>query len=452
LTSVTWEEVRKSLYSQLDSTKTNKFHIKMLLLIGGGVFVDAYNTVVITPVLGAVAKSFALTVFLTTLLGASVVLGTGIGALFGGYLVDRLGRKAIFIVDLLFFIFIAGISALANSGVELVLLRILVGIGVGLDYPIASSYLSEFVPAKSRGKFMGADIMFYPLGALAAILVGYGLGPTLGPQAWRYLVLTALVPAIVVLLARIGTPESPRWLVEHGKKDSAIPIVEKVVGRKLGEDERNRILSVESTYTRTTYYHELITKFTKATVFLALYYIGYQISFVSTGVLSSLFAKTLGISAESASILFWLDNILAIAIVMAVVDRIGRRPTSLTGWIFTVIPLIALIFIPSSDKTVLLVVYSFLALFLNFQGGLHLLFSSEVVPTRLRATAEGWKQGTARLVAVAFSSVIFPLMPFNYSLVIMAIAAVVGALATALLLPEGKGRSLEEVGEVLKNK
>ncbi|MEM3685428.1 MAG: MFS transporter, partial [Conexivisphaerales archaeon] len=367
-------------------------------------------------------------------------------------LVDRLGRKAIFIVDLTFFIVIAGISSLATSGIELVILRILVGIGVGLDYPIASSYLSEFVPAKSRGRFMGADIMFYPLGALAAIVVGYGLGPVLGAQAWRYLVLTALIPAIILLVARKGTPESPRWLVEHGKKQDALPIIEKVVGRQLSQSDKDAIMNVESVSTRTTYYHELLSKFTKAAVFLALYYIGYQISFVSTGVLSSLFANTLGISAELAGILFWVDNIVAIAIVMAMVDRIGRRPTSILGWVATIIPLIALVFIPSSFKAVLLVVYSLLALFLNFQGGLHLLFSSEVVPTRLRATAEGWKQGTARFVAVAFSSIIFPLMPFKYSLVIMAVAAVIGAVVTATLLPEGKGKSLEEVGESLKKK
>lgn len=452
MASISWDEATKALYSHLDSIKTNKFHIKMLLLIGGGVFVDAYNTVVITPVLGQLAKTFHLNALLTTLLGASVVLGTGIGAFFGGYLVDRLGRKAIFIVDLVFFIVIAGISSLATSGVELVLLRILVGVGVGLDYPIASSYLSEFVPVKSRGKFMGADIMFYPLGALVAILVGYGLGPALGAQSWRYLVLTALIPAIIVLLARVGTPESPRWLVEHGKKDRAIPIIERVIGKKMNDTDKSNILSVNSVQTRTTYYYELLTKFTKAAIFLAIYYIGYQISFVSTGVLSSLFANTLGISAELASVLFWVDNIAAIAIVMAMVDWVGRRPTSLLGWAGTVLPLIALIFIPSSLKTVLLVVYALLALFLNFQGGLHLLFSSEVVPTRLRATAEGWKQGTARFVAVGFSAVVFPLMPFKYSLVIMAIAAVIGAAATGFLLPEGRGKSLEEIGESLKNK
>ncbi|QKR00194.1 sugar porter family MFS transporter [Metallosphaera tengchongensis] len=444
--ALSWDEVKERLFSNLDLSREKWFHYKMLLLVGGGVFVDAYNTVVLTPVLGQLRTSFHLTAFLLTAIGVAVVIGTGIGALISGYLVDKIGRKTMFILDLIFFVVIAGISAFSINGYMLFALRLLVGIGVGLDYPISSSYLSEFVPVKSRGKFMAYDILFYPLGALAAILVGYWLLSVAGPDAWKIALASAIIPALIIAVARLGSPESPRWLLEQNRVDEAIKVVEGIIERPLTDQEKTLIRSARPEKIRNTYYKELLTKFSKNSAFIAIYYTGYQIAFVAAGVLSSLFATSLKVPVETASALFWIENIIAILIIAYTIDRVGRKPMANIGWIGSILAFLALIFIPSTvGKVALLIIYSLLALFLNFQGGLHLDLSAELAPTRIRGTMEGWKQGVSRIIAATFSTAVFPLMSFHDSLYVMMAASIVALIATVIMMPETKGKSLEQL-------
>ncbi|MFP3205867.1 MAG: MFS transporter [Metallosphaera yellowstonensis] len=444
--SLTWDEVKEKLLSNLDLSKEKWFHYKMLLLVGGGVFVDAYNTVVLTPGLNQLKAVFHLTTLLVAAIGVAVVIGTGIGALISGYLVDRIGRKTMFIIDLIFFVIIAGLSALSINGYMLFLMRLLVGIGVGMDYPIASSYLSEFVPMKTRGKFMAYDILFYPLGALAAILIGYWLLGVGGLNAWRYMVVSAIIPALIIIVARMGSPESPRWLLERNRIDEAITVIEKIIERPLTDEEKTLIKMAKPEMKRNTYYKELLTKFPKNAAYAAIFYTAYQIAFVATGVLSSLFVASLSLPGETASALFWIENIIAILIIAYTIDKFGRRPLAIAGWIGTILTFLALIFVPGTvGALVLLVLYSLLALFLNFQGGLHLDLSAELAPTRIRGTIEGWKQGVSRITAAIFSTAIFPLMSFHESLYVMMAAAVVALIATIVMLPETKGKSLEQL-------
>ncbi|BBL47148.1 MFS transporter [Metallosphaera sedula] len=444
--SLSWEEVKERLFNNLDLSKEKWFHYKMLLLVGGGVFVDAYNTVVLTPVLNQLKSVFHLTALLVTAIGVAVVIGTGIGALISGYLVDKIGRKTMFIIDLVFFVIIAGLSAFSLNGYMLFALRLLVGIGVGLDYPISSSYLSEFVPVKSRGKFMAYDILFYPIGALAAILVGYWLLSVGGLDAWRFAVASAIIPAVIIAVARLGSPESPRWLLEQNRVDEAIAVVERVIERPLSDEEKQAIKSAKVEKVKNTYYKELLTKFSRNSAFIAIYYTGYQIAFVAAGVLSSLFATSLKIPVETAGALFWIENIIAILIIAYTIDRFGRKPMASIGWIGSILAFLALIFVPSTvGKIALLVIYSLLALFLNFQGGLHLDLSAELAPTRIRGTMEGWKQGVSRIIAAGFSTAVFPLMSFHESLYVMLAAAIVAFIATVVMMPETKGKSLEKL-------
>jgi putative MFS transporter len=443
---IPWENVKERLLSNLDLSKEKWFHYKMLLLIGGAVFVDAYNVVVLTPALSQISLIFHLTTILVTAIGVAVIIGTGIGALVSGYFVDKIGRRTIFIMDLVFFVIIAGLSAISINGYMLFILRLLVGIGVGLDYPIASSYLAEFVPVKSRGKFMAYDILFFPIGALAAILIGYWLLGIGGLDAWRYMVASAIIPALIIAIARLGSPESPRWLLEQKRVDEAISVIEKIIERPLTDEEKRLVKAAKVEAYKNTYYKELLTKFPKNAAFVAIWYTGYQIAFVATGVLSSLFASSLKIPIETASALFWIENIISILIIAYTIDKLGRKPMSALGWIGSIVTFLALIFMSStSSKLTLLIIYSLLALFLNFQGGLHLGLSAELAPTRIRGTIEGWKQGVSRIIAASFSTFIFPLMTFEGSLYIMMIAAIIGLVVTILMLPETKGKSLEEL-------
>ena len=182
-----WEELKDKAYSQMNEQKSKWFNYKMLLLTGGGIFVDGYNIVIISIGLAGIKTLFGLQndAFLVGLIGVSVIVGNLVGALFAGYFVDRVGRRLIFLIDLILFVLFAIVSGIVTNAYELVLARFLVGLGIGLDYPIATSYLSEFTPVNPRGKFLVMNITFFNIAGVVAVVVGYLLLPIGATVAWR---------------------------------------------------------------------------------------------------------------------------------------------------------------------------------------------------------------------------------------------------------------------------
>src|SRR5579875_825319 len=155
-------------------------------------------------------------------LGASTFIGAAIGLLIFGDMSDRLGRRAIFIVNLFFFVVFAIASAFVTSTLQLFLVRFLVGVGVGMDIPTSTAYLAEIAPRRQRGRILGSLLnIMWLLGAMCSTLLALPLTALFGPDAWRWMLGLAAVPAVLILLARRALPESPRWLVAHGRIDEA---------------------------------------------------------------------------------------------------------------------------------------------------------------------------------------------------------------------------------------
>jgi putative MFS transporter len=99
-----WENIKEKVFSEMNSMKSKPFHYRMLLLTGGGIFVDGYNIIIISFGLAGIQEAFHPSAYLLGLIGLSVIIGNLIGALIAGYVVDKVGRKTIFILDLIFFV------------------------------------------------------------------------------------------------------------------------------------------------------------------------------------------------------------------------------------------------------------------------------------------------------------------------------------------------------------
>jgi MFS family permease len=137
-------------------------------------------------------------------------------------LTDRIGRKGMYLLDLLFFVVFAGLSALAWSIGSLIAFRFLLGVGIGADYPISACYVSETMPARVRGRMTSSTIGFQALGMLFGALAGLVVATVVDDlSAWRWMLALGIVPAILVILLRSSVPESPRWLASHGDKEAA---------------------------------------------------------------------------------------------------------------------------------------------------------------------------------------------------------------------------------------
>lgn len=161
------------------------------------------------------------------MLGASALIGLFAGGMLGGYVTDRIGRTTMYTFDLLLVAACSVAQFFATGPVMLLAMRFVLGIAIGADYPIATSLLAEFAPRRKRGSLLGWLTAMWAAGNAAAYLAGEAL-KHLGPDGWRWMLLSPAVFAIVLVLARWGTPESPRWLAARARHDEARAALQKV--------------------------------------------------------------------------------------------------------------------------------------------------------------------------------------------------------------------------------
>ena len=147
-------------------------HAHIWFLSAMGIFLDGFDLFVMSIALPLIIVQFSATPLEQGIVGAAAVVGAIFGALIGGRLCDRFGRKKVFLFDLLIFIIFAVLSSFAWSIESLILFRFLLGVGIGADYPVCASYVSEFMPKRIRGRMLIAAFSFQAVGIFAAAAVG----------------------------------------------------------------------------------------------------------------------------------------------------------------------------------------------------------------------------------------------------------------------------------------
>jgi hypothetical protein len=203
-------------FDALDSPQLRGFHRRLTVLSAAGMFLDGFDLTVIAVALPFLVKEWLIAPSLAGVVASSAVVGMLFGSLILGHLTDRIGRKAMYVVDLICFVVFAALTALSQNVWEFIAFRFLLGVGIGADYPISTTLLAEFVPASRRGAFVTSIGACWFFGAVAAYLVGYFLLPV-GPDAWRWMLFIGAAIALVVIFFRSQIPESPRWLASRAR-------------------------------------------------------------------------------------------------------------------------------------------------------------------------------------------------------------------------------------------
>ncbi len=221
-------EVAEKLLEVEDSPIT-PFLKKLTVYTSGGPFLDGYILTIIGMALLQLGPQLQLDALWTGIIGAAALVGLLIGGAVFGYVTDLIGRQLMYEFDIAAIIIFSILQMFVSTSLELAILRLLIGIAVGADYPIATSLLAEFSPRKLRGGMMGLLASMWYFGAIVAGLVGYLLLDT-GPDAWRWMLGSSAIPAAILLVGRWGTPESPRWLMSKGRVEEASKVVKDVYG------------------------------------------------------------------------------------------------------------------------------------------------------------------------------------------------------------------------------
>ena len=201
---------------RLDRLPFTRKHGKLLVGSGVGWALDAMDVGLISFVMAALATQWKLDAGTLSWIGSIGFVGMAIGASLGGLLADRIGRRQVFALTLLIYGIATGASALVGSVAMLILLRFIVGIGLGAELPVASTLVSEYAPKAIRGRVVVALEAFWALGWILAALIGYLVVPA-SPDGWRWALAVGIVPTIYAAAIRWGLPESVRFLESKGR-------------------------------------------------------------------------------------------------------------------------------------------------------------------------------------------------------------------------------------------
>lgn len=231
----------------LDGLRFGRTHRKVWVLSAMGIMLDGFDFFIMGVAIPLIVAQWNITPLQTGMVSSAAIIGAIVGASVMGRISDRIGRKLAFRIDLAMFVVFALASALAPDIWWLIAFRFLLGIGVGADYPIASSYVAEISPNRLRSRLLIGAFSFQAVGQLLGALVGLAvlsLNPV--PEAWRWMLAFGVVPALIIVILRRGVPESPMWLASMRKHDEAVASAEAFTGRALTVDEIREVTAEEA--------------------------------------------------------------------------------------------------------------------------------------------------------------------------------------------------------------
>lgn len=214
----------------VDRVQMRPIHYRLWLISTGGTFIDGFATFMTGIAIPLLKAKFDPDPTLIGLLGASLVLGAVLGSSAGGAWSDRVGRKIIYLADMALLAVAALLFAFAPNFPLMILCQFLIGVGIGMDFPVSGSYISELIPKHRQRQILAATITFQAIGEITAALVAWFVLSRIDSiDAWRYLAGATAIPAVVMFVARLSAPESPHWLMEKGRNREAAEAIAQIL-------------------------------------------------------------------------------------------------------------------------------------------------------------------------------------------------------------------------------
>ncbi len=419
-----------------------------------GGFLFGYDTGVISGALLFLKQSFALNATTQEIAVSAVLAGAIVGAIVAGRLNDAFGRKK----TLLLLAVIFTVGALLTA----LVCRVIVGLGIGAAASVVPVYISEIAPARLRGRLVTLNQLAITVGIAVSYWVDLAFAHA--GLAWQPMFASAAIASIALFLGMLLCPESPRWLARKGRWDEALAVIGHIKGAQ-PEQELADIRRSLSEQRQQLGVRELFTPRLRGALMVGVGLAVFQ-QFVGINTVIY-YAPTIfqqaGFSSASSAILatsvVGIVNVLATIVAILLVDRLGRRMLLLGGSIIMVVALVMLsiIFAHNSGHigglTLIALIVYILAFALSF-GPVFWLMSAEIFPTRVRApgaSISSFANWAANLlVSITFLSLIGALgAPSTFWL--YASFGVLAFIFSWLLVPETKGRSLEQIERYWEN-
>src|SRR6201996_3264761 len=440
-------------FTELDNAQVSSHHWKIMFISGMGFFTDAYDLFIIGVVMSLVKPIWHVQPLEESLVESTALLASAIGALLFGRVADMLGRKRIYGFEVLVLAAGAVACAFAPNILWLIGFRFILGIGIGGDYPGSATIMSEYAGKANRGMLVtlvfamqAAGLIVGPL--LAAALLSTHLSHDI---IWRILVSFGALPALAVYGARRHLKETPRFLKASGHEEDESGKLKK----SSGFDSKTHAVSFWDGFHRLVDNRMVLSRLVGASAVWFLLDFAYYGNTVSSPLgLSALdgdhtiLQKTLtqlGIFAVFAA--------PGYAVAALTMDKLGRKTIQVLGFGMMAVTFGLLAAIPNIEKLVypFLIIYGLSYFFTEFgPNATTFVYPSEIFPVKVRTTGHGIAAAMGKLGG--FLGVFtFPFFMHWHGLPAAegaaAIVSILGLMVTIFMLPETKGKSLEELSE-----
>jgi MFS transporter, SP family, galactose:H+ symporter len=436
--------------------------IASVAALGGLLF--GYDTGVISGALLFIRHVMSLSPTLQGVVVSIALAGAAVGAAMAGNLSDRMGRRRVILGAGLLFIAGAVVSAVAGNIAILLIGRFFVGLAIGVASMLTPLYLAEISPARDRGAIVSLNQLCITSGILVSYLVGFALAGVTG--GWRWMLALGAVPGIMLSIGMLILPESPRWLAGHGRVEDAGTVLQRLRGDTQVEAELGELRTDLAREGR---------KLARASDLLAprlrkplIIGIGLAMFQQITGINTVIyFAPTIfqsaGLPSAATSILATAGvgavNVIMTIVSIRLIDRLGRRRLlfwSLGGMTVTLVALGGAFFAGTSGQLAWVAVVSvaaYVGFFAIGLGPVFWLLIAEIFPLALRgramslATVANWVFNL--IVSLTFLNLV-GVLGSGGAFLVYAILSVAALVFIVLMVPETKGRSLEQIEDALE--
>jgi MFS transporter, PHS family, inorganic phosphate transporter len=448
-------------FAQLDDSKVSKRQIKIMFVSGMGFFTDAYDLFVIGIVVTLIETQWKLSTNQVSWLNSATLLASAVGAIVFGRVADLLGRKRIYGYEVLILAIGAIASAFSPNYTFLLVCRIILGIGIGGDYPVSATIMSEYSGKNDRGKMVGlvfamqgAGLVVGPL--VAAIFLGAGVSNNI---TWRLLLGLGAIPGLAVFYLRRQIHETPRFAMAGGASEEAAAAIADATGKgaakaPAGESTARHQQSALDGYLKLFRNRRLLVWLIGTAVgWLLLDFCYYGNSISQPEILKLISPR----ASPLHNILIQLAIVVVFAVpgyivAVALLDKTGRRSIQLLGFFMMALMFLLIGLIPSVVKHLwpFLILYGISYFFTEFGPNMTtFIYPAELFPTDVRTTGHGISAGAGKLGAFA-GAFLFPdflavTHGLNRAMTIAGVVAAVGLVLTFTTLPETRGKTLEQL-------
>lgn len=414
-------------------------------------FFDSIDLGSLTFLLGSIKKEFNLSSADAGLLSSMSFVGMFLGAALSGMVADRFGRKIVFQLSMIFWGLGSLACAYAPDPVLLGYARLLLGFGMGMEFPVALAIVSEFVPARKRGLYAAIMEGFWPLGFIAAGCLSLVL---LGQYGWRSIFIAQAIPALFLFVVRAFVPESPRWLADRGRDAEAGAVmteIERNVSARLSTPlpEPKPITLSALTVRRFSFLELWSGEYASRTVMIWLTWffalLGYYGLTTWLGALLQAAGYSVAKSVEY-TILISLAGIPGFITSALLVEKWGRKPTAMLMLLGAAVSAYLYGNAPSFEW---LIGFGLMMQFFMFgMWSVLYAYTPELYPTRARATGAGCASAVGRIGSLIGPYLIGIILPQLGNSGVFALGAgsfVLAALSVGILGVETRGKPLEEI-------